>query len=44
MQDENTGLWLDPDNRVMRIPRPPLAILREEQLRLYGHWTAGREG
>lgn len=42
-QDEGTGLWVDDHGNPVRIPRPPLAELREEQEAHFGHWTAERD-
>jgi hypothetical protein len=43
-QDENTGLWVTTDTHdIAPVTRPPLGELRDEQVHLYGHWTAERD-
>jgi hypothetical protein len=41
--DENTGLYVDANGCIARVDMPALAQLRLQQIRYFGHWTAGRQ-
>lgn len=41
-QDESTGLITDSSGDITPVERPPLAELRDDQMRYFGRWTAER--